>query len=51
MGVPSIHVKAIAIQCKALSFGSTQLAPCVCLGARATKQARIRTAMHAEWFC
>ena len=49
MGVPKRHVHAIAIQCKGLSFGSTQLQPCVCLGACAIRQARIRTALHTEW--
>ena len=48
IGVPKIHVQTIAMQCKRMSSGSTQLAPRVCLGARATTQARIRTAMHTE---
>ena len=41
----------MAIQCDELSFGSTQLAPCVYLAACAIMQTRIRTAMHAEWLC
>ena len=32
-----------------LSFGSTQLSSCVCLAC--VWQARVRTAMHAEWLC
>ena len=42
----SLHFNA-----KRLRFGSTQLAPCVCLGACAIKQARIRTAINTEWLC
>ena len=40
MDVPRIHVQAIAIQCKRMPFGSTQLLSCVCLGGCAIKQHR-----------
>ena len=43
-----IHVQTIAVQCKSVSSGSTQLAPCVCLGVCGIKQARMRTTMHTE---
>ena len=49
MGVPKI--RASHCNSEQMPFGSTQLAPCVCFGGCAIRQARIRPTMDAGWLC